>query len=87
MASSNNISDTDYLYVGQKLIFSGSNSSSSTSSSKSSTSTSSKGSYTVKSGDTLSSIARTYRTTVSKLISANEISNENYLYVGQKITI
>ncbi|WP_311407357.1 LysM peptidoglycan-binding domain-containing protein, partial [Liquorilactobacillus uvarum] len=84
LASLNDISNTNYLYVGQKLTVSGSAKSSSTTSS---TSTDSNGTYSVKSGDTLSSIARTYSTTVSKLISANEISNENYLYVGQKITV
>lgn len=41
--------------------------------------------YTVKSGDTLSEIARKYGTTVSKLTSLNGISNPNKIYVGQKI--
>ncbi|WP_162261197.1 LysM peptidoglycan-binding domain-containing protein [Liquorilactobacillus aquaticus] len=86
LASLNDISNTNYLYVGQKLSVSGSTKSSTTSSTSSS-STSSNGSYSVKSGDTLSSIARTYGTTVSKLISANGISDENYLYVGQKLTV
>ena len=43
--------------------------------------------YTVKSGDTLSGIAKKYGTTVAKLQSLNGIKDANKIYVGQKITI
>lgn len=43
--------------------------------------------YTVKKGDTLSSIASKYNTTVSKIAKLNNISNANLIYVGQKLTI
>lgn len=43
--------------------------------------------HTVKSGETLSSIAKKYGTTVEKLVSANGIKNPNRIYVGQKIKI
>lgn len=43
--------------------------------------------YTVKSGDTLSSIASKYRTTVAKLVEDNNIENANLIYPGQKIVI
>ena len=43
--------------------------------------------YTVKSGDTLSEIAKKYNTTVSKLVKDNNIKNANLIYVGQKIVI
>lgn len=43
--------------------------------------------YTVKSGDTLSSIAAKYGTTYTKLASMNGISNPNKIYVGQKIRV
>lgn len=43
--------------------------------------------YTVKSGDTLSKIAKVYNTTVAKLQDANGIKNANKIYVGQKIKI
>lgn len=43
--------------------------------------------YTVKSGDTLSSIASKYNTTVAKLVKDNNIKNANLIYVGQKIVI
>lgn len=43
--------------------------------------------YTVKSGDTLSSIAKKYGTTYQKLASYNGIANPNLIYIGQKIKI
>lgn len=43
--------------------------------------------YTVKSGDTLTSIAKKYNTTVDKLVKDNNIKNKNLIYVGQKLII
>ncbi|MDA5561357.1 LysM peptidoglycan-binding domain-containing protein [Exiguobacterium sp. MMG028] len=43
--------------------------------------------YTVKSGDTLYSIARTYGVTVSALAAANNITNVNSITVGQVLII
>ena len=44
--------------------------------------------YTVKSGDTLSEIARKYGTTVSSIVSLNpSITNPNLIYPGQQFTI
>ena len=43
--------------------------------------------YTVKSGDTLYSIARKYNTTVSRLATANNIKNVNLIRVGQVLKI
>lgn len=43
--------------------------------------------YTVKSGDTLSGIAKKYGTTYQKLASYNGIANPNLIYIGQKIKI
>ncbi|WP_214876213.1 LysM peptidoglycan-binding domain-containing protein [Exiguobacterium sp. CH10] len=43
--------------------------------------------YTVKSGDTLYSIARTYGVTVSALAAANNITNVNSISVGQVLII
>lgn len=37
----------------------------------------------VESGDTLSSIASQFGTTVERLVSVNGISNPDYIYVGQ----
>ncbi len=43
--------------------------------------------YTVARGDTLSSIARWYGTTVSQIMWLNNISNANHIYVGQVIKV
>lgn len=44
--------------------------------------------YTVKKGDTLSGIAKSYSTTVSALMKLNpQIKNANLIYVGQVITV
>ena len=51
------------------------------------TSSSSSSTYTVKKGDTLSSIAKKYSTTVAKLQKLNNISNTNKIKIGQKIKL
>lgn len=43
--------------------------------------------YKIKSGDTLSGIAKKYNTTVSKLAQLNNIKNVNLIYAGQTIKI
>ena len=43
--------------------------------------------YTIQSGDTLTSIARKFNTTVYKLKTMNNIKNANVIYTGQKIKV
>jgi LysM repeat protein len=43
--------------------------------------------YTVERGDTLGKIARDHGVSLSELISANNISNPNLIYPGQKLSI
>ena len=43
--------------------------------------------YTVKSGDTLSAIAKKYNTTVDSLVQKNGIKNPNLIYPGQVLKI
>jgi len=43
--------------------------------------------YTVKSGDTLSAIAKKYGTTVNQLVAWNNIKNPNLIYPNQKIRV
>lgn len=43
--------------------------------------------YIVKSGDTLSEIAKKYNTSVAKLVELNNIKNANLIYPNQKIKI
>ncbi|WP_257612000.1 LysM peptidoglycan-binding domain-containing protein, partial [Oenococcus oeni] len=88
IATANNISNPDYIYVGEVLTIGSSTSTSTSTSSTSSSSTSSSSkSYTVASGDTLTSIAKAYGTTVSAIATANNISNPDYIYVGEVLTI
>ena len=43
--------------------------------------------YRVRPGNTLSGIAAKYRTTVSRLVSLNRISNPNLIYAGEQLRI
>lgn len=43
--------------------------------------------YEVKKGDTLTKLARKYRTTIKKIASDNNIKNVDLIYVGQKLVI
>lgn len=43
--------------------------------------------YTIKSGDTLSAIAKKYGTTVNQIVSWNNIKNPNLIYPNQKIRV
>lgn len=43
--------------------------------------------YTVKNGDTLTKIAKQYKTTVSKLVNLNNIKNPNVIHTGQKLRV
>lgn len=43
--------------------------------------------YVVQPGDTLSAIARRFNTSVTAIAQVNGISNVNYIYVGQRLTI
>lgn len=42
---------------------------------------------TIKCGDTLSSLAREYNTTVSELVKLNNISNPNRIYAGESLLV
>ena len=43
--------------------------------------------YTVKSGDNLTKIARTYGVTISQLVKWNDITDANYIVVGQTLIV
>ncbi len=43
--------------------------------------------YIVKRGDTLSKLARRYKTTVSHIVELNNIKNPNLIYVGERLRI
>jgi LysM repeat protein len=45
------------------------------------------GSHTVRSGETLSSIAGRYKTSITKLVRINHLSNPNLIVVGQRLRV
>lgn len=81
LASINGIANPNKIYVGQTIKLAGGSSSATTKA----TSTNVAGSYTVKSGDSLSAIAAKFGTSYSALASKNGIANPNKIYVGQVI--
>ncbi|MFR0609048.1 LysM peptidoglycan-binding domain-containing protein [Limosilactobacillus mucosae] len=91
LAQLNSISNPNLIYVGQRLLVNQNSSSDSSSSSQSSSAATntdaSAASYTVKSGDTLSTIASQHNTTVNQIVSLNQLSNPNLIYVGQVLKL
>lgn len=89
----NGISQNKVLHPGDRLKVSGSASKSSSPKNNSSTSQSSADSqsgaatYTVRSGDTLYSIAKRHGTTVKHICQLNGISEKSKLRVGQKLKV
>jgi len=74
LMDANAISNPNLIYVGQVLRIPGAAPPSTTS-------------YTVRAGDTLSSIAYRFGTTVSALVQLNNLPNSWYIYVGQVLRI
>lgn len=72
LAMENNIPNPNLIYVGQKIVIMLSNSTST---------------YIVKKGDTLNKIAQDFQTTVSTIVSLNNIPNPNLIYPGQKLIL
>lgn len=84
LVSLNNLSNPNLIRVGQVLIVS---SSGGTTPPPSTPPPSTSTTYTVRSGDTLYSIARRYNTTVTRLVSLNNITNPNLIRVGQVLIV
>lgn len=75
----NGITDEDFIYVGQRLRIPGQ--------AQQVTPSPQVSEYVVQPGDTLTSIAARFNTTVEAIMAANRIINPNFIYVGQKLTI
>ena len=75
LAAANGISNANYIYRGQRICI------------PSIYGAPTYAHYRVRSGDTLSAIARRYGTTVSYLAYLNGISNVNYIYTGQLLRV
>lgn len=76
LASANNIANPNLIYAGRILTIPGAASQSSSASS-----------YTVVSGDTLSGIAARFGTSVAALAGANHISDPNFIYPGEVLSL
>lgn len=91
LAQLNHISNPNVIHVGQVLTLHQTTAQNTTNHQKSQqnkqVTTSANGTYTVKSGDTLSQIAARFNTTTSALASTNHISNPNLIEVGQQLRI
>jgi LysM repeat protein len=97
IVKANGLTSSALIHVGDHLIIPGATSSAAATPANSSTkvttpggsteSTTASSRYTVKSGDTLSSIATKFRSTVSKISGANGIDDPSRIRVGQVLTI
>jgi len=80
IVQANGLSNPDFIYVGQKLVISSSGGTTSTVSSGGTT-------HVVKPGESVDTIAAQYNTTREAIVSANNLVNPNWIYVGQELTI
>ncbi len=87
LARLNNISTRATIRPGQRLIVSGPAAGSSAASASTPSASGRSLQYTVRSGDTLSAIARRFRVTVRQLQSWNEMGAATALRAGQRLTI
>lgn len=83
IATANKITNVNLIYVGQILTIPTGSTTPTPPPPPPSTSIK----YTVKPGDTLWAVARTYNTTVQAIATASGISNVSLIYVGQILTI
>jgi membrane-bound lytic murein transglycosylase D len=85
LAKMNGMRTGDTLRAGQRLRLSSSGGGSSASSATPASGR--KVTYTVRSGDTLSRIARLFQVTVAQIVNWNDISSRSMIRPGQKLTI
>ena len=93
LASLNDISNPNRIYVGQRLLVRQASQSNTSNNTNTTTNTNTNkpsnasGTYTVQSGDTLSGIANKFGTNYETLAQLNSISNPNRIYVGQVLKL
>ncbi len=74
----NSITNPDRIYAGQVLTISGATSAPVAAAARA---------HTVAPGESLSEIAREYGVTLSAMVAANDLSNPNFIYVGQRLVV
>ncbi len=75
LVSANGIADPDVIRIGQDLAI------------PSSSGGSTSGTYIVRAGDTLASIASRHGTTVARLVAANHLNRPNLIRIGQVLSV
>jgi putative chitinase len=83
ISAANGIANPNYIYVGQRLVIP----TGAPPGPPPGPPPGGRTIYVVRYGDTLSSIARTFGTTVWAISAANGISNPNCIYAGQRLVI
>jgi LysM repeat protein len=79
--AANDLTNANYIYVGQRLIIPGG------AGGPAGDGWGQGGRHVVQAGETLTSIALRYGTTVTALATANGLSNADYVYVGQVLNV
>jgi LysM repeat protein len=97
IVQANRLSDPNYIYVGQQLVIPGAGGATTASAGSGGASAGTSApapaasgggtTYVVVSGDTLYGIAGRFGTSVSAIAAANNLSDPNYIYPGQQLTI
>jgi murein DD-endopeptidase MepM/ murein hydrolase activator NlpD len=85
IATANNLSNTNLIFVGQRLVLPPNQPPASPTTSPSDSSASSI--YVVQAGDTLFSVAARFGVKMADIALANSIQDTNYIYVGQRLLI
>ncbi len=80
----NNLSNVNYVWYGQRLLIDGASPDSSTNANQN---TGGVGTYRVRAGDSLSTIARRYGISLAELARMNNLSPFRWLYTGQVLRV
>jgi len=83
----NNLASPNGLKIGQILKVSLSNTSSSNTTTYTTPTSSAATYHTIRAGDTLYSLAKSYQVTVQNLMSWNNLASPNALKVGQQLMV
>jgi LysM repeat protein len=83
IVAANGLTNPNRIYVGQRLVIPDGTGSAGTTAPSTTTS----GTYVVRRGDTLSSIARRFGTTTTSLAQLNGIANPSLIYTGQVLQL
>ncbi|WP_255303589.1 lytic transglycosylase domain-containing protein [Georgenia sp. 311] len=87
IVSANRLDHRALIIIGQRLTVPGAAAAPAPSAPAAPASTTTAHTHVVQAGDTVSGLAKRYGTTVSRIVSANGLSNAGLIYVGQRLTV